>query len=86
MTVGRISIYSTNKIEVSALIGAVFEIKMVQNPHFAPIWPQIDPGGHLEFREKNFFHEIFVELDNIHQRTKFGNHMIDIGESVRGGA
>jgi hypothetical protein len=35
--VGRISIYSTNKIEVSALIGAVFEIKMVQNPHFAPI-------------------------------------------------
>ena len=85
MTVGRISIYSTNKIEVFALIEAVFELKMVQNPHFTPIWPQNDPGGHLEFREKKIFHEIFVELDNIHQCTKFGNRMIDIGESVRGG-
>ena len=35
--------------------------------------------------EKKKFHEIFVELDNIHQCTKFGNRMIDIGESVRGG-
>ena len=85
MTVGRISIYSTNKIKVFALIGAVFELKMVQNPHFTPIWPQNDPGGHLEFRKKKKFHEIFVELDNIHQCTKFGNRMIDIGESVRGG-
>ena len=84
MTVGRISIYSTYKIEVFALIEAVFELKMVQNPHFTPIWPQNDPGGHLEFREKNFFHEIFVELDNIHQCTKFGNRMIDIGKSARG--
>ena len=84
MSVGRISIYSTNKIEVFALIGAVFELKIVQNPHFTPIWPENDPGGHIEFWEKKFFHEIFVELDNIHQCTDFGNRMIDIGESARG--
>ena len=65
------------------MIGAVFELNMVQNPHFTPICPQIEPGGHLKFRKKKF-HEIYVELNNIHQRIKFGNRMIDNGESVRG--
>ena len=42
------------------------------------------PAAILNFEKKNF-HEFFVEIDNIHQCTKFGNRMIDIGESVRGG-
>ena len=43
------------------------------------------PAAILNFEKKKFFREIFVELDNIHQCTKFGNRMIDIGKSVRGG-
>ena len=83
MTVGRISIYSTNKIEVFALIEAVFELKWFKIPILPQFDPKMTPAAILNFEKKNF-HEIFVELDNVHQCTKFGNRMMDVGESVRG--